>query len=29
MARYFSLSPADIERLEREFEEGARDAAAD
>ncbi len=29
MARYFSLSPADIERLEREFPEGARDAAAD
>jgi 5-methyltetrahydrofolate--homocysteine methyltransferase len=29
MARYFSLSPADIERLEREFQEGARDAAAD
>ena len=28
MARYFSLSPADIERLEREFQEGARDAAA-
>src|SRR5437899_2226866 len=24
MARYFSLSPADIERLEREFPEGAR-----
>jgi len=29
MARYFSLSAADIERLEREFQEGASDAAAD
>jgi len=29
MARYFSLSSADIERFEREFPEGARDAAAD
>jgi 5-methyltetrahydrofolate--homocysteine methyltransferase len=29
MAKYFSLSPADIERLEREFQEDSRDAVAD